>query len=318
MSGLPPALRDAALQFRSADPGRQIAEHADALSACYRRGGGSQAAIAEKIDVSAYLTARMPATYAAISTALKAVAARAPEFAPASLLDFGAGPGTASWAAAGMWEGIRSVTMQDRNPVFLEAARVLAEQSTHPALRAAAIAPVTPAGKFELVIAGYVLAELPEAQAGDLALRLWECCAGVLLLVEPGTPAGFRRILRARETLLARGAKMVSPCPANAACPMAGDDWCHFSVRLSRTRDHMRAKHAAVPYEDERYCHAAFGREGIRLAPSAPRIIAPVAETRAGSRFRLCTGDGIAEIAVTRRDRDQYRRHSRKRWGDVF
>ena len=51
----------------------------------------------------AYAAARLPACYAALSRALGEVAARRPGWRPASQLDFGAGPGTAVWAAQHVW-----------------------------------------------------------------------------------------------------------------------------------------------------------------------------------------------------------------------
>ena len=43
---------------------------------------------------------------------------------------------------------------------------------------------------------------------------------------------------------------------------MMGDDWCHFSVRLPRSREHMHAKRAKVPFEDERFAYLAVSRMG--------------------------------------------------------
>lgn len=51
----------------------------------------------------AYAAARLPACYAALSRALGEVAGRRPGWRPANQLDFGAGPGTAVWAAQQVW-----------------------------------------------------------------------------------------------------------------------------------------------------------------------------------------------------------------------
>ena len=51
------------------------------------------------MQAAAYMAARMPACYAAVYKVLEEVSARLPAFAPESMLDFGAGPGTAVWAA---------------------------------------------------------------------------------------------------------------------------------------------------------------------------------------------------------------------------
>jgi hypothetical protein len=47
----------------------------------------------------AYAVARLPSCYAAAHRIFKELAVRYPGFEPKTLLDFGAGPGTATWAA---------------------------------------------------------------------------------------------------------------------------------------------------------------------------------------------------------------------------
>jgi len=319
VSGLPPALQDAISGFCGTARGRDIAQRAAAQSSCYRGGGGSLHAVSDQNDVAAYLTARLPATYAATHAALSAVQIRAPAFHPQSLLDFGAGPGTASWAATEIWPGIESVVMHDHNSHFAEAARILAAESPHAALQQAQFT-TTGSGdrRFDLVIAAYVISEIAESRVPEFAWPLWSICRGILVIVEPGTPTGFQRVLHARHALLQQQAMIAAPCPGEVPCPMAGNDWCHFAVRLPRTRDHMRAKNASVPYEDEKFSYVAAARDGVVLTASAPRIIAPVANTKAGSRFRLCTENGISEVDIARRDPAEYRRHRRKNWGDLF
>ena len=319
MSGLPPALQDAIFEFCSTVRGRQIAQRAAVQSVCYRSGGGSLRAVSDDNDVAAYLTVRLPATYAATRAALGAVQMRAPEFAPKSLLDFGAGPGTASWAAMDVWPGIEHIELHDHNARFAAAAGVLAAASPHPALRATQIARELPGDrKFDLVIAGYAVSENAESRIAELVSQLWSICRGILVIVEPGTPAGFRRVLHARQILLHDWAMIAAPCPGEVPCPMAGDDWCHFTVRLPRTRDHMRAKNANVPFEDEKFSYVAAARDGVVLTEAVPRIVAPVVNTKAGSRFRLCTEKGISELDLARRNAAEYRRRRRKTWGDVF
>ena len=48
---------------------------------------------------AAYAIMRMPACYAVIAKVLHELRTCLPDFVPASMLDFGAGPGTATWAA---------------------------------------------------------------------------------------------------------------------------------------------------------------------------------------------------------------------------
>jgi ribosomal protein RSM22 (predicted rRNA methylase) len=140
----------------------------------------------------------------------------------------------------------------------------------------------------------------------------------VLVIVEPGTPAGFARILSCRSALLAAGARIVAPCPAPYPCPIISPDWCHFAQRLPRSRAHLRAKSAEVPFEDEKFSYLAVARESVELAPVAARIIAPPRAEKPGIRLRLCTDAHIVERAVLKRDKPAFKAISRKSWGDSF
>src|SRR6202012_100047 len=78
-------------------------------------GGGGSGAIRTKADALAYALARMPATYAAVAASLNALCEITPDFAHQSLLDVGAGPGTATWAAAETFSSLRSFALLDAN-----------------------------------------------------------------------------------------------------------------------------------------------------------------------------------------------------------
>src|SRR6202789_4402923 len=90
------------------------AERATLISKTYRDGGNS-GAIRSEADALAYALARMPATYAAVTASLNALREIVPDFAPTSLLDVGAGPGTASWAAAEAFSSLSDFTSLDAN-----------------------------------------------------------------------------------------------------------------------------------------------------------------------------------------------------------
>src|SRR4051812_29039185 len=111
---LPPDLK-AALDAKLHGLSRgDAAARAAAISRTYRGGGGS-AAIRTEADALAYALARMPATYAAVTACLNARREIRPDFAPDSLLDVGAGPGTATWAAATAFASLEHFTAVDAN-----------------------------------------------------------------------------------------------------------------------------------------------------------------------------------------------------------
>ena len=99
---------------------RGLAERAGRISQAYRAGRTSAGVVSDAADATAYVLARLPATYAADLRAFDETARVAPDFAPTSLLDAGAGPGGAGWAALETWPGIGEATLLDSNRTFLE------------------------------------------------------------------------------------------------------------------------------------------------------------------------------------------------------
>jgi ribosomal protein RSM22 (predicted rRNA methylase) len=193
-----------------------------------------------------------------------------------------------------------------------------------PALQAAEArrADLTSAGPWprsDLVVASYALAEItPDKQASTID-ELWTATEGLLALIEPGTPAGYARILAARSALIAAGATILAPCPHGAACPLVAPDWCHFSVRLPRSRDHRLAKGAEVPFEDERFSYLIAARPGVAAEPRRPRVLAPPRTAKPGIALKLCGLDGeVEQRVVPKRDKPAYAVARRLDWGDTL
>ena len=316
MNVTPLGLKAAIQRYLAGSNAGSLVDSTRHMSQHYRQGGRSDNAL----DFRAYLVARLPATYAAVAFCLDELAKRVPQFSPASLLDAGSGPGTAAWAAAVAYPGLSSFTFLDNNAQFLKLACSLAAQSDHPALqRARALdGDISSPQRVtaELVVAAYALAELPQSKAEAAAIALWQACRNTLLIIEPGTPQGFARILRARATLVAQGAHLVAPCTHMNACPILAPDWCHFSVRLSRSRDHMHAKKAVVPFEDEKFSYVIASRQAVALEGS--RILAPPVETKAEINLKLCAENGLTRQSIARRDRAAYKRARKLEWGDLL
>jgi ribosomal protein RSM22 (predicted rRNA methylase) len=319
---IPAALRAALEKALEGRPRTGLADRAARTSAAYRSGEGSAGVIRDAEDALAYALTRLPATYAACRAAMAAAAGRAPRFAPGRLLDVGAGPGTASWAAVETWPGIVQVGWLDASQLFLDIAGRLAAEGA-PALRAAEarigdISSSIELPPADLVVASYALAEIAPARQADVVDRLWAACEGVLALVEPGTPAGYARLMAARTQLVAAGAQMLAPCPHGEACPLVAPDWCHFSVRLPRSRDHRLAKGAEVPFEDEKFAYLIVARPGVAAEPAAERVLAQPRAGKPGIELKLCTAHGLERRFVARRDKAAHAKARRLGWGDTF
>lgn len=311
---LPPELAAALEGALTGVPRKGLAAAAQKMSAGYRQGESSRGIVTAE-DALAYAVARMPATYAACAAVFARLGEAAPDFAPASLLDVGAGTGAASWAARATWPDIAAITMLDHNPALRALARRLADDGGLAGVDIAQGDLAAADGSADLVVASYVLAELPEDRAASVAAGLWQRAGRVLALIEPGTPQGFARIRAARAALIEAGAHVAAPCTHDKVCPMAGDDWCHFSQRLPRSRDHMLLKDADVPFEDERYAYVVVTRDAVA---KGARILAPPLEAKPGLTFKLCDETGLRAQFVAVRDRDEYRRVKKRGWGDLF
>lgn len=289
------------------------------ISRLYRQGTPSSVMIRDGQDVLAYALSRMPATYAAVIDVLDRIGTEVPDFAPRSLLDIGAGPGTASWAAKAMWPEIATVTMMDHSPAFIELATSLAEGSIalgDAQVRRQDILALDVATPVDLVVVSYALTELDESHFAQLAPKLLAASQGLLVIIEPGTPRDYRRLMAMRAALIAAGARIVAPCPHERACPLAGEDWCHFSVRLPRSRDHMQTKDASLPYEDERFSYlVATTNPALQRGPEG-RVIKPPRADKHSVTLPLCGPDGLTEGLVRSREKAAFKVASRMQWGD--
>lgn len=315
---LPAELR-AALNARLIGLSRNdAAGRAAAISKTYRDGGNS-GTIRTETDALAYALARMPATYAAVVASLNALTEIRPDFAPASLLDVGAGPGTAAWATAETFASLRGFTLLDANGALRTLALELFRDSAR--LHGAsyqlgqARALLDKAGPADLVVASYMIGELGEAERTALADALWSKTRDTLLVVEPGTPAGYGRIIALRGRLIAAGAHVAAPCPHDRGCPLVAPDWCHFSQRLQRSRAHKQVKGAELPFEDERFAYVALSRAPVTARPS--RVLAQPDVGKVGISAKLCTPEGVSVTRVPRRAKAEYAGARRWRWGDA-
>jgi ribosomal protein RSM22 (predicted rRNA methylase) len=286
---------------------------AAAITARYASGGTSQG-----IDLAAYLTVRTPATFAVNMAVLRDIRRLMPAFMPRSLLDAGAGPGTASWAALSVWDSIVPVLQAEKSTDFRKVAQLLNQASALPPLGQAKVVEAdlgaAIAETADLVLASYVLGELPETNLVPAVRRLWAAASQILVLIEPGTPKGFARIKTARAALVAAGAHIAAPCPHDLACPMEGGDWCHFKERLSRSRAHMHAKGASVPYEDEPYAFIAVSREPVMREKL--RVVSPVTVSKAAVEMTVCEAGRLRHVAVAARDKASYKAAKKLKWGD--
>ncbi len=295
---------------------------ADRLSARYRSDQpATQPILTSPLDCAAYLTTRMPATYAAARQVFDRLVASRPDFQPRTLLDLGAGTGACTWAAADAFPSLASSHLVDASESALAAAQRMLKNSpvevTHSADRLDRPGWATMTADFDLVVGGFLLGELDAVTQAPLVLEM-ATAAPVVVVVEPGTPAGYRRVLRARAALIAAGRHVLAPCPHESACPLEQtQDWCHFAVRLTRSIRHRQVKGAERGYEDEKYAYVVAGTQPP-IGRSARILRHP--QIRTGHiRMPICAIEpGIQDVTLSKRHRDEYRAARHARWGDPW
>lgn len=323
---LPHALADGIESLIEGCDLKAMRRAAEELSKRYRT-DRSQIALNTAEDRFAYLLVRLPATYAATSAVLKEVRERVGEVR--SVLDLGAGPGTAAWAAAELFPQLEQVTLVERDPEMVSVGKRLAAE--HAVLgRAEWITSDLRSAKFrahDLVVAAYALGELPGRDArqgvcGDgltaVSTKVWGAAQKAFAVVEPGTPRGFASLLPLREVLLAQGQHILAPCPADAQCPMSDrpGDWCHFAARVERTSLHRRLKSGELGHEDEKFAYLVFARDP--QAPQAPaRILRHPVHGKGHIKLTICEAPNLREITVAKSGDDFGSARSAK-WGDAW
>jgi ribosomal protein RSM22 (predicted rRNA methylase) len=161
-----------------------------------------------------------------------------------------------------------------------------------------------------------MIGEISDGERRALAELMWAKTKDTLLVVEPGTPAGYARIIALRERLIALGAHVAAPCPHDGQCPLQPPDWCHFTQRLQRSRAHKQVKGAELPFEDERFAYVALTRTAVE-DPRLSRVLAQPTISKVEITAKLCTPEGLTFTKVPRRAKADYAAARRWRWGDA-
>ncbi|MBS0621608.1 MAG: hypothetical protein JSR80_01455, partial [Verrucomicrobia bacterium] len=228
-----------------------------------------------------------------------------------TLLDLGAGPGTLSWASLAAWGHCPIITAIEREKKFIELGQQLGSQVEW------IEADLLKVEKFEphdWVCFGYSLSELQEEKLPSLFNKCWEAAQKGVIIVEPGTPRGYQRMLLARDFFVGLGGSVFAPCPHSRRCPLKSPDWCHFSVRLDRNFLHRRAKLATLPYEDEKFSYVILTKE--RCEQTHSRIIAPPQRRSGHTTLSLCTPEELKKVTFSRKQKELYKKARKASWGD--
>lgn len=283
--------------------------------------GGRQSYMTKHAERIAYVAARMPATYAVVKKVLEEVKLIMAPIDPKSLIDMGAGPGTVMWAALEVYPGLKSLTMMEKDVELIALAKRLS--SSHEELASKQVEwknidlehhQEIPTA--DMIVFSYSIGELSSNKAETIINASWKSASQLLVVIEPGTPAGFQRIHKIRDQLISLGGNVVAPCPHANACPLKGGDWCHFSERIERTHLHRMLKDGSLGYEDEKYSYIVVSKSACDL-PSG-RVLRHPLKRSGHVSLSLCTEPGIIQETISKKTPEAYKKARKLDWGDYY
>ena len=289
------------------------------ISLRYRERSGSFLRTEE--ERKAYLFTRLPGTFAAVSKVLEEIKKRHPSLSPDSFLDVGAGPGTGMWAALEIFETLSKYTLLEKDPEFMSMGKDLAKRSTSSFIQKANwkncdLEKPLDIEPHDLILLSYSIGEIKENFTIPLLASLWTATKQALIIVEPGTPAGYLKLMKIRDLLKDMGGHLWAPCPHSSACPLSKGDWCHFSIRVQRSALHRQLKSADLGYEDEKFSYLIFGKEPIPTFQG--RILRHLIKHPGQVEIVVCKETGIQKEIYSKKNKEQYKQIKKLDWGDFF
>ena len=309
---LPAELRAQLEELTAEVPAAELQRAALEISDAYRERRFSAPVMRTAAHRMAYLNARLPATYAANAHVFREIAKRLPSGALQSMLDLGAGPGTATIAAGTFF------SFQDQACVEADSELRKLGERLLPDAKWFVQDLESPADfdQYDLVVLSYSLGELKDKS--QVVERAWKATNLCLAIIEPGTPQGFANVLAAREQLNADGAHIIAPCPHHGPCGLAlRNDWCHFSERVERTSLHRRMKGGELGHEDEKFSYVVATKAASKQAES--RIVRHPMKHSGHIQITLCLPpENIEQRTITRSQKSLYKAARRAEWGDAW
>lgn len=255
-----------------------------------------------------YAVYRLPATYSAFGEALKHTLELYDQNID-SMIDVGAGSGSASLAVSHLLPNIKNYTLLERNKYMMEIGNSLHNFDYINYDLSKDNLDIN----GDLVISSYVLNELDQNSRINAINKMWNMTNKLMLIVEPGTPEGFALIREIKDYLISIGAYVIAPCTHMGICL---NTWCHFSTRVSRSKLHKDLKGGDAPYEDEKYCYIAFSKSEI--TPCKNRILRHPQINPGFVELEVCSKEGFKKIKYSKKDKELFKKARKSDAGDMI
>ena len=324
---IPQPIQKAITDLLAAPNAQGWMKRAQALHLRYRQPeqNKQQHHVSDALDALPYLGLRAPATYAQIGSAVAATSELVPHWQPTTLLDLGCGPGSGLWALFGLFPSLTQATCVDHSAHFL----TLGQQILHTIQAPLAVTwqkadllqhVQQHKTVYDVVLLANVLNELNEQQRDALVAAAFACCGSMLIIVEPGTPAGSAIVQRAAQQLAPSGT-LIAPYLGNQVVP---EEWLHFSQRFTRPGFTRRLRQAmrdselmASDWEDAKYSYVTVGKIVPELTPWG-RVIGPVQLSKGYLEVPVLTHEQCFGVKVPKRHKQQFAYGKKLSWGELI
>lgn len=317
---LPESLLIAMEDLASSVDRKQLQKSAAELSSRYRRGlSQKDPFIKTQEECLAYLYTRFPATFAANYAVFSELKERSLEPIE-SILDLGAGSGAAFWAAYSMCQNLDSYTLLERDQRLIDLGKKLlinTEFSLNPEWICSDYGQLSLTKSYDLTLFSYSLGETESKEWEAILKRVMAHTTKLFVMIEPGTPSGYHKIIKVRDFFIQHGFYTVAPCPHNKKCPLLGQDWCHFSQRLPRTSLHRILKSGSLGFEDEKFSYIIMSKAPYSL--KGYRVIKTPLKRSGYIELELCsTEEGLVHKKTSKKHKEFFSEAKKLDWGSFY
>ena len=241
-----------------------------------------------------------------------------------SVVDFGGGPGTFLFAIS-KFKTLSKYTNVERCDSFIGIMNVLVEEflsssTTNTHVDSISCNYLKPGSQdiptSDLCVFSYTLCERDNSLAclSDLVEH-----SNMVLIIEPGTPSGFKNIIQARDKLIEKGFGTIAPCTvSNGFCPLrdSESDWCHFVERVDRSRIQRHLKNGVLGYEYEKYSYLLMSKNSIHS--DGKRIISRPNYTKHSMSFDICSEKNSHIVITKKENKSKFKIVKKSIRGDLY
>ena len=290
------------------------------ISSTYRKQNiDSNSVVKNDAEVYAYLSTRMCATTSIIFDVLSCIN-KVVDFDINTVLDIGSGTGAALWAMDNLFPSLRVTALELQN-CMIKYSKILSESlSLDVNYIEGNILSKTTCDKLplcDLVIESFVLNELSDSDRLKAVDTMCDKTKDYVVLIEPGTPKSYERMMDIRDHILSKGFSLILPCQHSMPCPL-NNDYCNFSVRVERSGIERQVKGGTLSYEDEKYFYLVFRKNSVVSNSVKSVVIRHPVYRKNCIDIKLCdNAGGIVTKTITKSDKINYKYVKKLSHGDI-